>query len=121
MCSVSQVLSHSEKGSGGHSGEVKFDLVDIAPAPILPRFERFDDRVLGRMKMLGRVLVLRRIAATHVPARQAQAQVYPAIAHLQTFLAAAGMWLDVSNLILMRASCHDFLLRPIFAPYLVAP
>src|SRR5438309_6780139 len=39
MCSVSQVLSHSENGSGGQSGEVKFDLIDIAPAPIFARLE----------------------------------------------------------------------------------
>src|SRR5689334_14215543 len=59
MCSVSQVLSHSANGSGGHSSEIKFDLVDIAPAPIFARLERFDNRVLGRVKMLGGVLVFR--------------------------------------------------------------
>jgi hypothetical protein len=36
----------------------------------------------GVMKMLGRVFVLRRIAATHVPAYHAQAQVNPGVAHL---------------------------------------
>src|SRR5260370_7716837 len=91
MCSVSQVLSHSPKGSGGHSSEVKFDLIDIAPAPILAGLERFDDGVLGGMEMLGGVLIFGRIAAPHVPAGEAQAQGYPLVPHLQPFLAPAAL------------------------------
>src|SRR5437879_144400 len=41
-----------------------------------------------------------------MPADQAQAQMYPRIAHFQTFFAAASMRLDVANLIGMRASFH---------------
>jgi len=40
-------VSHSENGSGGHSGEIKFYLVDVAPTPVLSRLERLDDRVMG--------------------------------------------------------------------------
>ena len=32
--------------------------VNVTPAPILARFERFDDGMIGRMKMLCRVFIL---------------------------------------------------------------
>jgi hypothetical protein len=107
MCNVSQVLSHSENGSGGHSSEVKFDLIDVTPAPVLAGFERLHDRVLGRMKMLGGVLVLGRIAAAYVAAGQAQAEMHPSVTHLQALFAASRVRLYVANLIRMRASFHD--------------
>jgi len=47
MWSVSQVFSQSEKGSGGHSGEIKFDLIDIAPAPVFTRLIRLYDGMFG--------------------------------------------------------------------------
>ena len=43
--------------------------------------------MLQFVEMLGRVLVLRRVAAPHVPARQTQAQVDPCITCLNAFLA----------------------------------
>ncbi len=43
--------------------------------------------MLGAMVMLGRVLVLRRIAATHMAAFQAQAQMDPRVAGLDTVFA----------------------------------
>jgi hypothetical protein len=46
-------------------------LVYIAPHPILAGFKGLDDRVLGGIKMLGGMLILRIIAATHVSAGQA--------------------------------------------------
>jgi hypothetical protein len=71
------------------------------------------------MEMLGGVLIFGGIAATHVAAGEAQAQVHPLVPHLQAFLAAARMRLDVVNLIRMRASVADFHRspppRPIFA------
>jgi len=33
-------------------------LIDIAPTPILAWFERFDNRVVARVEVFGRVLVL---------------------------------------------------------------
>ena len=45
--------------------------------------------MLLRMRMLRRVPVLRRIAATHVAAVNAQAQVNPGIAGLQAVFTAA--------------------------------
>src|SRR6185295_5813383 len=72
------------------SRELHADLVHIAPAPALARLERGDDRVLGRVEVLRGVLVLRVVAAADVAAGAAKAQVQPAIAHLQAFLAAPG-------------------------------
>jgi hypothetical protein len=54
--------------------------------------------MLGVMEVLGRVLVLGRIAATDVSAFQAQAEMNPGVAHLQTFLAAFATGGYVANL-----------------------
>jgi hypothetical protein len=56
-------------------------LINITPAPILTWLKRLHDRVLGVMKMLGRVLVFRGIAAADMAALQTKAQVDPAITH----------------------------------------
>ena len=45
---------------------------------------------MGRSVVRGGMLVLRRVAATHVPAFKAQPQVNPRVAFGQTFLAAIG-------------------------------
>lgn len=87
---------------------IQFDLVSVTPAPRLSRLERAHNRMCRLMEMLGRMLVGRRIAATHVTALQAQAKVYPATARLQTLfttLRSAGCHL--SNLIEMRTNFHD--------------
>jgi hypothetical protein len=52
--------------------------------------------------MLGRVFVLRRVAATDVAADQAQPQVNPGIARLQAVLATVRARLDLANLIDMQ-------------------
>src|SRR5579884_3632371 len=109
MWTVSQVLSHSRKGRAGQSVEFKLHLVDITPAPVLARLERFHDGVVGTVEMFGRVAVLRGIAATHVPADHAQAQVNPAIAGLQTVFAAPAVRLHVANLVRVRALHSAFL------------
>jgi hypothetical protein len=63
--------------------------------------------MLGRVKMLGRVLILRRIAAPDVAANEAQAQMHPSVAHLQAFLATARVRVHVVDLIEMCAFGHD--------------
>ena len=75
------------------------DSINVAVAPLFARLERFNDRVFCRMKVLRRVLVLRRVAATDVTARFAQAQMHPRIAHLQTFFTTLGARHNISNLI----------------------
>ena len=51
--------------------QVELNLIHVTPAPILSRLERSHNRMMGPVEMLGRVLVLRGIAAAHVTARQA--------------------------------------------------
>jgi hypothetical protein len=54
--------------------------------------------MLNLMEMLGGVLVLRRIAASHVPASQAKPQVDPFVAHFHAFFAnmlVCGFKLDL--------------------------
>src|SRR5580704_5844653 len=90
-----------------HLAHVQLDLIYVAPAPIFAGLKRLHDGMLGAMKMLGCMLVFRRIATTHMPAFQTQAQMNPGVAHFQTFLAAiwcAGC--DRPNLSQMRASRH---------------
>jgi hypothetical protein len=61
------------------------------------------------MKVLRRVLVLRGIAASHVAANLAQSQMHPGVAHFEALFAAVRFWLQVANLIGMRASVgHGF-------------
>src|SRR6204780_5713188 len=72
--------------SGGSSDE---GFVDIAPAPVLARLERLDDRVTVREGVGPGMTERRRVAAAHVPAGQAQAQVHPRGPQHEAFLAAA--------------------------------
>jgi hypothetical protein len=51
--------------------QVNLHLIDVAPGPIFAGLEGLHDRVLGLMKMLGGVFVLRGIAAAYVAALHA--------------------------------------------------
>jgi hypothetical protein len=73
---------------------------------MLSSLERSHDGVVRCVKMFGGVLVFRGIAAAHVSARQAHAQVDPGVAGFQAFLAAARMRLHVVDLAQVSASCH---------------
>src|SRR5690242_758093 len=84
--------------------------VHITPTPVLPRLKGLDDWVLGLMKVFGGMLVLRRVAAANVAALQTETQVYPAVAHLQAFLAAFPTRLYIANLTQMRARSGHVLL-----------
>lgn len=66
------------------------DLIGVAPTPRLPRLKRLDHRMTGGMVVCGGVLVLGRITAAHMTTDEADAQVHPTLAHLQTFLTAIG-------------------------------
>jgi len=56
------------------------------------------DGVLGRVKVLGRMLADRRVAAAHMPALQAKPQMHPALSDLQTLFTTRRMRLDLTNL-----------------------
>ena len=58
--------------------------------------------MLRGMKMFCGVFVLGRVTTSDMTAAQAQAQMHPAIAHLQTLFAAPGLRLHVLDLIEMR-------------------
>src|SRR5258708_28741137 len=64
-----------------------FDFVHIAPDPGLSRLNGADQRMLHFVEMLGRVLVLGRVATADVPAGETQAQMNPGIARLNTLFA----------------------------------
>jgi hypothetical protein len=103
---VSQVASHSENGSEGQLVEIELEVIDVAPPPVLTRFDRLHDGMPARMEMLRRMFVLRRIAATHMAAYHAQTQVNPGVVHFQTLLAAVRMRLHILDLVDMRTG-HD--------------
>ncbi len=52
--------------------------------------KRFDDGVPGGAEMFPSMLVLRRIAAAHVPTDPAETQFDPHVARCQAILAALG-------------------------------
>jgi hypothetical protein len=60
------------------------------------------------VKVLGGVLVLRRIAAADMAANHTEPQVNPSIAGFQALLATVRMRLDVSNLVRVGTGFHAF-------------
>src|SRR5205085_3342802 len=67
---------------------VELDLVDVAPAPVLPRLGGLHDWVAARVEVLRGVLVAGGVATADVAARQAEPEVHPAVPGCQAFLAA---------------------------------
>src|SRR5215208_3409481 len=65
-------------------------VIDVAVAPVFSGLEGLDDRVSRVVEVCGCVLVLRFIAATYVPAREAFPEMYPLVAGPEAFLAALG-------------------------------
>lgn len=67
--------------------------------------------MLCRMKMFGRMLILRRVAATDMPTLKAEAQMHPGIPYFQAILASLSAWGYVSNLVeVCTPLCHIYLL-----------
>ena len=77
--------------------------VYVTPDPGLPGLDRPDERMLYLVKMFGRVLVLRRITASYVPAGQAEPQVDPSITHFHALFADVFVGSFELDLIQMRA------------------
>jgi len=79
-------------------------LVDVAPSPVFTALETPNDGMLRRMKVFGRVLVLRLIAAADMSALQAQPQVYPRCAHREAlFTTLRRVRRDVAHSVEVRA------------------
>ena len=73
--------------------------------------------MLGLVKMLGGVLVLRRVAAANMPTGQTEAQMHPAISGFQTVLTSIGARRDVTYLVeVATLLCHMFLFSFLDAP-----
>src|SRR5438552_9363343 len=91
---------------------IEVHLIYLAPAPLLARLERFDDGVTALVEVLGGVLVLRVVAAAHVPTGHTEAKVYPCIPHLQAVFAAVRAGPNVSYLVKVGAlRVHNVLLN----------
>jgi hypothetical protein len=79
-----------------------FNLIYVTPHPTLSRFYRLYDRVLGSVKMLGRMLVFRGIAASHMTTFAAKTQMHPGITRFQAFLTTVRVWSNVPYMVQMR-------------------
>jgi hypothetical protein len=84
--------------------DIKFYFVDVAPFPVFTRLKRLDNRMLRCMIMFGGVLIFGAVAAADVTTTEAQAQVYPTIAHLEAFFATGAVRFYVSDLFGVLAS-----------------
>src|SRR5439155_16125737 len=73
------------------SSKLHHELVDVAPAPILPGLERSHDRMFGRTIMLGGVLVLRIVATSDMSAGSTQTKMHPFVSGGEAFFAAGGI------------------------------
>jgi hypothetical protein len=59
--------------------------------------------MLGRVKMLRGMFVLRGVTTADVATAQAQAEMHPGVTHLEALFTAFGFGLDAANLIEVRA------------------
>src|SRR4030095_3909317 len=96
------------------------DLVDVAPAPVLARLGRADDRVPALSGMRRRVAGRGGVAAADLPAGHAHAEMDPAAADLQALLAAfdrlrEGGHLDLVEVAADGSRRHDVSFRCVSA------
>src|SRR2546426_8454607 len=106
--SLKAVMAPSVKN---RSSKLKHELVDVTPAPVLPWLERLDNRVVGRVEMLGGVLILRLVTATDMSTGETEAQMQPGVTRFQAILAPIGARRDLTYLVEMAtALCHVLML-----------
>jgi hypothetical protein len=79
--------------------ELQLYFVHEAPSPIFSGLDGSHNRMLGPMKVLGRMLVLGRITTSNVAANHAQSKMHPSIAHFQALFAALRVRLYILDLI----------------------
>ena len=88
-------------------GEFEGQFFDEAPVPVLARFERPDDRVLGVLEVSRAVTTRRVVAATDVPAGLAHSEMHPiATAGLEALLTPGGTRFTRSDGVEVRAHGH---------------
>ena len=83
--------------------EIDHYFIHEAPAPAIRWIECLHHWMARGMEVFGGMSVRRGVAAAHVPAHAAQAQVNPVTARLQTFFAAICGRLHFAELIQMSA------------------
>src|SRR5438132_12193104 len=66
---------------------IELNLVDVTPAPVLPRRGGLHDGVAGRVEMLRGVLILGGVAAADMAARQTEPEVHPRFPGCQALFA----------------------------------
>src|SRR5206468_11950913 len=67
------------------SRKVQFDIIDIAPAPVLPCLERPDDRVIGAVEVLPCMLFLeesQQLTCPHSGHRRRWTRTSPSFKHM---------------------------------------
>jgi hypothetical protein len=77
--------------------KIEHDFVDVTPTPSFGRIIGFDDRMPGRMEMLGRVPAWRLIAAADMAASPADAQMQPGLTYFQALFAPEGTRKNVAD------------------------
>src|SRR5229473_594570 len=77
--------------------KIEQDFIDIAPAPAFRRIVALDDRMLGGVEVLGRVLVGGIVAAADMTAAAADPQMQPLAAALEAFLATKRARRDIAD------------------------
>jgi hypothetical protein len=90
------------------SGEIKLDLIYITPAPGFAGLDRFHDRVFHSVEVLCRMLVLRGIAAAHLPTYHALPQVNPSVSQFDALAAHSLGRFHVFNLVQVGALSHMY-------------
>src|SRR5438309_4291807 len=83
--------------------ELKHELTRVAPEPLLARLEGANNRMPGRLRVLGGVPVLGVVAAAHIAAAHAQTEVHPPVSCPQAILAAVARRSYLPNLVEVRA------------------
>jgi hypothetical protein len=84
--------------------QFQLHLIDEAPAPILAGLERGNDGMVDGGRVLACVTIFRIVAASHVTAGAAHAQVHPRVAADQAFhtsIARWGHWLYTIEMLAM--------------------
>jgi hypothetical protein len=101
---------------GNRSGTVALSIhhkfVHVTPAPAFARLDRLHDGMLASVKMFGGMFIFGGIAASHVAANEAHAQMDPRVSRLQTILATVCARLHFFDFFQVRT----FRLRRHFIP-----
>ena len=85
------------------AAKVQTNFIDIAPSPPFRRIVSFDDRMAGRMKMLGGVSIRRVVATANMSAGAAEPQMHPLRTGFQALLATPGARRHIVDRVLVAA------------------